>query len=214
MITPAPNLIANLKPLDKANMKISIPISKAPVCLMAGVLSWLVLALPARAAAPALTGRVVTRALTPGEITNYKLPATTEVSGGLTTLGVGSAVYLEVDVNIAIPPADILGVSWVVTNKPVGSSPTLSTSPLGTNVPVYEPTDRLVYQVAGRTLLRADVTGQYTVVATMTTASEGTTNVSLALTVGKYMGVYTCFLCHGPGSSSAPDKSSWQTTAH
>jgi len=181
---------------------------------MAGVLTCLVLALPARAATPALTGRVVPRALTPGEITNYKLPAATEVSGGLTTVGLGSAVYLEADVNIAIPPADILGVSWVVTNKPVGSAPVLSPSPLGTNVPVYEPTDRLLYQVAGRTLLRADVTGQYTVVATITTANQGTTNVSLALSVGKYMGIYTCFLCHGPGSTSAPDKSSWQTTAH
>jgi hypothetical protein len=67
--------------------------------------------------------------------------------------------------------------------------------------------------VAGRTLLRADVTGQYTVLATITTASEGTTNVSIALTVGKYMGIDTCYLCHS-GGKIAPDKSSWQTTAH
>ena len=180
---------------------------------MVAVLTLLVLAPPARAATPALQGRLIPRPLTPGEITNYKLPAGTEVSGGLTTVGVGSPVYLEADVNIAIPAADIVGVTWVVTNS-TGATVVPTSSALGTNVPVYEPSDRLVYQVAGRAFFRPDATGQYTVVATITTANEGTTNISMALTAGKYMGLYTCFLCHGEGSKSAPDKSSWQTTAH
>jgi len=174
-----------------------------------------------------LQARLVARPLTPGDISTYKLPASTETSGGLTTVGVGTPVYLEVDVANTIPAADITGVNWVLTSKPLGSAAALTASPLGTNVPVYEPSDRLIYQVAGgaagRMVLRPDmanlpagVQDQYTVTATITTASEGITNVSLTITAGTYVGISTCFFCHS-GSQELPaydDKSSWQTTAH
>ena len=67
-------------------------------------------------------------------------------------MGVGQPVYLEVDVatNVAVP--NVTNVTWTLTQKPAGSAvPNLQASPLGTNMPVYEPSDRLVYQVAGAT---------------------------------------------------------------
>jgi hypothetical protein len=67
--------------------------------------------------------------------------------------------------------------------------------------------------VAGRTLLRPDVAGQYTVVATVTTTT-GTTNLSQTLTAGTYMGINTCTLCHS-GGQSAPDMvQPWSLTEH
>jgi hypothetical protein len=164
------------------------------------------------AAPPAIQGKVVARPLTPGDKTVYKLPSSMEVSGGIRTVGVGTPVYLEAEITNTIPASDIVGVTWTLTNAP-GSLASLTSSPLGTNVPIYEPADRLVYQVAGRTMLRPDVNGQYTVTATITTGNSGSTNVSFTLTASTYMGWETCFLCHS-GGAIAPDKSSWQNTAH
>ena len=76
---------------------------KAITCLTAVALMTLVAAITASAAAaPALTGQLVLRPLTPGDVTNYKLPSTIENSGGLTTVGIGTPVYLEAEVNSAI----------------------------------------------------------------------------------------------------------------
>jgi hypothetical protein len=188
---------------------------KAITCLTAVALMTLVAAITASAAAaPALTGQLVLRPLTPGDVTNYKLPSTIENSGGLTTVGIGTPVYLDAEVNSAIAPSNILSVTWVLTNKPAYSAAALTNSPLGTNVPVYEPADRSVYQVAGRTLLRPDLVGQYTVVAIIVTSGSGSTNVSQTITAGTYLGVNTCALCHS-GGVVAPDKyTTWQTTAH
>jgi len=165
------------------------------------------------AAPPALQGYVLARPLTPGDKTVYGLPAALEVSGGIHTVGVGTAVYLEAEVNSAVPASDIVSVTWALTNQPAGSLATLGPSPLGTNVPIYEPADRVVAQVAGRRLLRPDLKGQYTVLATITTGSSGTTNIAYQVTAGTFMGIDTCFLCHS-GGQIAPDKSSWQNTAH
>ena len=120
----------------------------------------------------------------------------------------GTPVYLEAEVNIAIPATNIVSVTWALTNIPMLSALTnpataFTASPLGTNVPVYDPSDRTLYQVApvnGRTLLRPDVVGQYTVVATIVSASYGTTNVTQTITAGTYMGLNTCGLCHSGGS--------------
>lgn len=192
-------------------MKITTAHKKAFLGLPLGLA--LAAALTAQAATPALNGRLMPRPLTPGEKTTYGLPAALEVSGGLNTVGVGMPVYLQAEINNAIPAADITGVTWSLAG-PVGSTVALATSPLGTNVPPYEPADRLVYQVADRMVLRPDVTGQYTVSATITTASEGTTNVTLTLNVGTYMGANTCELCHS-GSALAQDKfHPWQSTKH
>ena len=170
-------------------------------------------ALTAQAATPTLNGRLLPRPLTPGDKGTYGLPASLEVSGGINTVGVGTAVYLETEINSVIPASNITNMTWSLSG-PVGSAATLTTSPLGTNVPPYEPADKLVYQVADRKLLRPDVTGQYTVNATIATANYGTTNLSITLNVGTYMGVQTCELCHS-GSSLAPDMyHSWQNTGH
>ena len=131
-------------------------------------------------------------------------------------MGVGQPVYLEIDVatNVSVP--NVTNIIWTLTQKPAGSAATLQASPLGTNVPVYEVSDRLVYQVAGRMLLRPDVAGfttndQYKVTATLYTANAGTTNVTITITAGTYMGVGLlpgtsgCALCHS-GGQIAPNK--------
>lgn len=196
-------------------MKIKALINTVPAGCTAVGLLLLSGSLPAQAAAPpALQGQVLARPLTPGDKANYKLPATMEVSGGLSTVGVGTPVYLEAQVNIAIPAADITAVTWVLTNQPVGSAAMLQASPLGTNVPIYEPADRAVFQVAGRILLRPDVTGQYAVLATITTANEGATNITFNITSAKYLGAYTCELCHGGGHVAQNKFDPWQATKH
>ncbi len=165
-------------------------------------------------AATALTPQVVNRPLTPGDKTNYKLASSLETSAGLNTVPVGAAMYLEAEVNKALPTGDITSVTWALTQKPVGSAATFTDSPLGTNVPISELTDQSTLQVASRTLLRPDVTGQYTVTATIVSSSAGTTNVSATFTVGTYTGLRTCNLCHS-GSVEAPDKyHPWQLTGH
>jgi hypothetical protein len=194
-------------------------IKKAMTCLMAVVLINIVATITASAASPpALNGQLVLRPLTPGDkaIKAYGLDASTEVSGGLTTVGIGTPVYLEAEVNIAIPASSIVSVTWALTNTPSGSAAAFSSSPLGPKVPIYEPADRLVYQVAGRTLLRPDLVGQYTVVATIVTTNSTplVTNVSKTITAATYMGVNTCALCHSGGQIAENKVTPWQNTAH
>ena len=207
-------MTVNLRIANNENMKMKTLLTAAPSRLAAIGLLSLAAALPASAATPALTGQVLARPLTPGDKANYSLPASMEVAGGVSTVGVGTPVYLEAQINIAIPAADIKGVTWVLTNQPVGSAAVLLPSPLGTNVPIYEPADRSVFQVASRTLLRPDVTGQYSVVATITTATEGTTNITFNITAATYVGVNTCSLCHSGGLVAKDMVQSWQTTKH
>ena len=181
---------------------------------MAAALTTMVAAMTAGAAAPALNGRVILRPLTPGNITVYGLPATTETSGGLNTIGIGMPAYLEADVNKTIAPSNIVSVTWAITSRPLGSVTYLTNSPLGANVPLYEPSDKAIYQVAGRSLFRADLAGQYTVTATITTVGSGNTNVSTTMTAGTYMGVGTCALCHSGGVQAEDMYHPWTTTAH
>ncbi len=82
-------------------------------------------------AATALNGNLTLRPLTAEDVSTYKLPAGTELSGGLNTVGVGTAVYLEAEVNIAIPASDITDVTWSLTAKPAGSSSHADRRPLG-----------------------------------------------------------------------------------
>ena len=51
-------------------------------------------------------------------------------------------------------------------------------------MPVYIPSEALIYQVAGRAALYPDARGQYTITASITTASNGSTNVSTTITAG------------------------------
>ena len=193
-------------------------------CLIAAVLTAMAAANVAKAQTN-LQARIVARPLTPGDITAYALPANTEVSGGLTTVGVGQPVYLEVDVATNISAPNVTNVTWALVQKAAGSAATLQANPLGTNLPVYELSDRLVYQVAGRMLLRPDAAGfttndQYKVTVTIYTANQGTTNVTIAITAGTYMGVGQlpgtsgCALCHS-GGQIAPNKVvPWEATGH
>jgi hypothetical protein len=183
-----------------------------PVRVAAAFCAWTAAA-TAFAALPALTPQIILRPVTPGDIGRYGLPASTETSGGLNTVGLGTPVYLEMEISSSYPLSGVSNVTWALTSVPTMSIAYLTNSPLGTNVPVYEPTDRLIYQVASRCLLRPDVRGEYTVTATITTAT-GPTNLTQNITAGIYMGVNTCALCHS-GGEIAPDRvTPWMTTAH
>ncbi len=161
-----------------------------------------------------LQAQLVLRPLTPDEITNYKLASTMQRSGGLSTVGLGQPAYLEALINSAIPAGEISGVTWELTNKPSTSKATLADSPLGPDVPSFEPADRLVAQVAGRKLLRPDVVGQYTVTATIATVSAGTATLTSTITAATYVGVKACTQCHNGGTARLKKVPSWSKTGH
>ncbi len=184
---------------------------------MAAVLLTMVAATSVRAATTVLPPQLVLRPVTPGDKTLYtnSLASTAEVSGGLSTVAAGSAVYLDAEVSSSVPAANITNVTWSITAAPIGSLAALSTSPLGAEVPIYEPVDRALLQVAGRKLLRPDLVGQYTVNAAIGISTSATiTNLSRTITVGTYMGVNTCKLCHSGGLVAEDKFQSWSTTAH
>jgi hypothetical protein len=185
---------------------------KAQACLLTVALISMIATLAAEAAPPPLNPRVTPRPVTDNDVAIYHLPASTEYSGGLSTIGIGTAVYLEADVNIAVPPASITNVTWSL-KAPPGSVAVFSNSPLPATMPVFLPSDRLLYQVAERMLLRPDVIGQYTVTANIAT-TNGTTNASLNLTAGTYTGVFTCELCHSGGQVAPDIYPYWANTAH
>jgi hypothetical protein len=195
-------------------MKIKTLLNTGPAGLAVLGLLIVAAAFPARAATPALTPQVVARPLTPGDKTVYALPASLEVSGGLSTVGVGTPVYLEAEINSAIPAADITNVTWNLASTPFNSLAQLQSSPLGANVPIYEPGDRPAYQIVGRMLLRPDMTGPFAVTVSIATSKEGSTNLTFNITSAKYLGAYTCELCHGGGHVAENKFDSWQQTAH
>jgi len=162
---------------------------------------------------PALNARLIPRPLTTGDISTYKLPSTTETSIGLINVALGEAVYLEADINVAIPPADIVGVTWALLNQPSGSKAAILNNTLPANLPVYEPSDRSVYQVAGRAVLRPDVTGEYIAAVTVATKSEGTATVQQTFIGATYVGISACSKCHSGGLAEAMVPS-WQKTLH
>ena len=171
----------------------------------------------ARAASTAILGRIVLRPLTPTDKTWYSLPAATETSGGLSTIGVGTPAYLEAQASGVV--ASNTTVSWSITSKPLTSAATLTASPFGSNVPMYEPSDSQVLKyalVGSRLMLRPDLEGQYVVTASITNGTTLKTNVSVTITAASYLGWYNgCIACHsGSAWVLAPDKSSWTNTAH
>jgi hypothetical protein len=182
---------------------------KAITCLMAVGLITMAAAITASAAS-APPSKLVLRPLTPGDVTNYKLPSTIENSGGLNTVGVGTAVYLDAEIPNT---TNSVTVTWAATNS-LGQAITLADSPLGTNVPVYEPSDVSRYQVAGRKLLRPDMTGQYIVVATIATNGVTQAKVTQTITSATYKGINTCVLCHSGSVAVTNEFQFWQTTAH
>src|SRR5436309_15824861 len=120
-------------------MKIKALTITAPLGGTAIGLLLLAAGLPAQAAAPPpLQGQLIARPLTSGDKTVFGLPASLELSGGISTVGVGTAVYLEAEINKAVALSDVTNVTWALTTAPVGSAATFQSSPLGANVPVYE----------------------------------------------------------------------------
>lgn len=160
-----------------------------------------------------LNAHLALRPVTTGDLSAYKLPSTTQKSGGLTTVGVGSPAYVEVQINNAIKSTDIAGVIWTLSYKPKASKIDLEESPLGAAVPVYEPADRLVAQVAGRKMLRPDVPGMYIVTATVTAGASGTATVAQTIIAGTYTGRAACETCHSGGLAEVKAPS-WSKTAH
>lgn len=164
------------------------------------------------ALAQAPQARIAARPLTRDDIAAYKLPSTLELTGGLFTVGVGQPAYLEAQVDIAVPAADLISTNWQLTYKPSGSAAVLADSPLGSNVPIYEPADRQAFQVAGRTLLRPDVTGPYVVTATVATRT-GTATIAQTIVAAKYVGIQACTICHSGGLADVKVPA-WSKTGH
>ncbi len=191
-------------------MKMTNPYWKMSACFAAAGLTLLGSLTAIQAAAPALSGSLTLRPLTPTEITKYNLtnpPA--QFCGGLSTIALGEPVYLDAMVNAAIAPSNIVGVTWsmVASNKPLGSLAVLTNSPLGPNVPLFNTSDRYTgessspaYQLAGRTFFRPDAVGQYTINATITTIGSGSTNLSINIMAATYLGLQTCAACHSGGT--------------
>ncbi len=165
------------------------------------------------AATPALDAKIALRAVSPQDLVDYGLTGQQGASG-LSTIGIGQPAYLEVLVANTIAPSNIVGVTWIMTNVPANSAAVLTASPLGPNVPTYKMVDRLDYQVADRKFFRPDATGDYKVLAVVETTSNGTVLLEQAITGAKYMGIYTCTLCHSGGQGAENMVVPWSLTPH
>ncbi len=185
--------------------------------------SLLVMALMATATVTATADQIASRPLSRMEISKYGLPASTRISGGLYSVGLGQPVYLEAQVTNTIPATNILGVAWALTAKPIGSGTNdteLTDSPITPNVPIFNPGDATVYQLAfPRKMLVPTNSGTYTIRATVTVTnrtSATTTNIVLVRNIecGTYMGWQTCQLCHSGSQILADKVTPWSKTGH
>lgn len=162
-------------------------------------------------AQPTTFGKIGARALTPNEIKANALPAGTQTSGGLFTVGVGQPIYLEVEVLTAV---NATNVTWLLTSKPIGSAASLVASPITPAMPIYNPGDRGFYKVAGdRVMFRPDVVGAYLVQATVST-NGGSVVLTQELNGSTFLGANnSCLFCHSGGF--LPDMiGPWSQTHH
>src|SRR6516164_8079391 len=120
--------------------------------LLAVVMTPMIAPIFANAQTTNLNARFYLRPFTTGEISTNKLPSTVSTSGGQSNVAIGTAAYLEVDVAAGYPTSDLAGVVWTLTMKPAGSQAFIGDSPI-VALPVFEPSDRLIYQVAGRAMI-------------------------------------------------------------
>ena len=200
-------------------MKMHTSLKLSPIYVLAAVVIAMGAVMAARGAAPALQGQLILRPLSPQDIKDYGL-TNAQVASGLTVVGVGTPVHFEALVNYAVPNADITNVAWTLISKPLGSTAALEASPLGTNVPTFRVADRIsnsganTFKVGGRTMLRPDIRGQYTVRLVIQTALSGSTNVTQTITAGTYMGINTCALCHSGGLIASNMVVPWSQTLH
>ncbi|MCU0782988.1 MAG: hypothetical protein MUF81_02870 [Verrucomicrobia bacterium] len=197
------------------NQAISMKMNQAskiiPGCLVAGVL--MAAGSATSASAQALSPQISVRSLTSQEVKDYAL-TNVQTASGLNTVAIGQPAYLDALVNISFSSANITSVTWTVTAKPPGSAAVPANSPLGVNVPTYKVADRLTTKVAGRTMLVPDLAGQYTVRATIATATAGITNLTQTITAATYVGINTCALCHSGGLLAQNIYQPWSHTLH
>ena len=160
----------------------------------------------------AQTGVINLRPVTPQDVKSYALPATTQTAGGLNNTGLGQPFYLEALVSTTVAASNILGVTWDLTTKPPGSAAAFEASPLPDTMPTFNPADKEYYLLAGRTMLRPDVAGQYMITATIDT-NGGNLVITKEVSGATYMGMNTCSLCHSGGI--LPDMvTPYSTTGH
>lgn len=172
-------------------------------------------ALPSGAAGTPVTGQFIARPVTPNNVATYGLPSSLAYSGGINTVGIGVPLYLEVDVANTIPASTITNVSFAIATKPPNSLATLSlNTPLPANMGVFEPSNQLIYQVAGRAVFQPDVTGQYVLTASVGTKTNGSTNFTYNVSAATYLGVDVCILCHSGGIVAQEEYQYWTNTAH
>jgi len=197
------------------SMQRKLAIATGSTCLLA-LLLLVVCAAPSFAQTTTLQAQLINRPLVPDEINANKLPATVEKSGGLNTIGLGEAAYLEADVDIKVPASQIASVKWSLDSQPTGSKATLEESPLPSTIGVFLPSDQAIYQVAGRKLLRPDVAGVYNISATVTTSGSGVATLQMMIIAGDYIGISGCSKCHlnGPSGTIFSMVKPWQATAH
>lgn len=170
---------------------------------------------PTLLAQTALRARISLRAVTRDDIAASKLPAATQTSAGLSTVGIGQPAYLDALVDSTIPAAEIVGVTWSLTRKPADSQAEITDGPLPMEVPPYESADRQDYQLGKRALLRPDVAGVYMVQAVVQTAKNGSLTLQQVVTAGKFVGAQACAGCHAGGASRPWSMNgSWAKTAH
>lgn len=190
--------------------------------LAAAALTWLGSSTVFGASVPAPTGELFLRPLTSTEISTYGLTnAPVVISGGLHTVGVGEPFYLDCYLPNTFALSNVTSLTWTLTNGPVSSAATLLASPLGTNVPPFNPADKTFYIVAGRSMLIPDQPGFYTVnVAVTTTVMSNTTpvvqstNWTVSLQAASYMGLNTCGSCHSVASVAPPIYLTYTNTPH
>jgi hypothetical protein len=180
---------------------------------MAAVLMAVAVPAALKAQPAPLNAKLSMRPVTRGDISAYKLPSTAQISAGFTTVALGEPAYVEMQINSAIADKDLAGVVWTLTYKPKGSAAALEGSPLGADVPLFEPADRTVARVAGRTMLRPDVPGMYVVSGTVTAGSSGSATVAQTIIGGTYVGKASCTFCHSGGLAEVKAPS-WTKTAH
>src|SRR5579884_1849813 len=156
--------------------------------------------------------RIVARPLSADDITAYKLPSTLEHSAGIFTVAIGQPAYLETQLPSGVAASDIISTNWTITSAPSGSKALLADSPLGSNVPIFEPSDRSKFQVTDRKMFRPDVVGAYVVTANVATRT-GTSTVAQTILAATYVGVGTCSLCHSGGLADTKVPA-WSKTLH
>jgi hypothetical protein len=183
-----------------------------------------VMILAAAAQSWAVDAKIDSRPLSGQEITDNGLAEGTQVSGGLMTVGVGSAAYLEVLIPAGI---EITGaVTWGLSGP---GSAALVDDPLG-DMPIYSAGEQTLYQLADRMALYPDAEGKYVVTADIpvnlevedddgnVTIEASVISLEETVTAAMYVGVGTmagaspsypqCAMCHEEQAAG------WAETGH